>query len=116
MCTTAGKVLDADGKPLVLPSCTCAPTTEASPVFGNQFGNQIPGYTRATLTCLDVCAGPRGRRSGARRQFRQVQVGLSGESPTGRSRTVARTQLDGNVFSVNGYFDPDGQTADHLSS
>ncbi len=109
-----GKVLDADGKPLVLPELYVrADDLRRRLVFGNQFGNQIPGYTRADTVTLpstyvqDLVVTPVDE---ARRQFRQVQVGLSGEfTDWSFTATVARTQLDGNVFSVNGYFDPDGQ-------
>lgn len=44
------------------------------------------------------------------RQFQQVQLGLSGEFTSWSfTATVARTTLTGNVFSVDGYYNPDGQ-------
>ncbi len=81
--------------------------------FGTEFSNAIPGYTRAdtlgmpTSYVQDLVVTPVDE---ARRQFRQVQVGLSGEfARWSFTATAVRTQLEGNVFSVNGYFNPDGQ-------
>ncbi len=109
-----GAVLDADGKPLVLPELYVrADDLRRRLVFGTQFSNQIPGYTRADTLTLpanyvqDLVVTPVDE---ARRAFQQVQLGLSGEFDTWSfTATLARTQLDGNVFSVNGYFNPDGQ-------
>ncbi len=109
-----GKVLDASGQPLKLPLLYVrADDLRRRLVFGTQFSNQIPGYTQAdTLTMpstyvQDLVVTPVAE---ARRQFSQVQLGLTGDFTTWSfAATVARTQLDGNVFSVNGYFNPDGQ-------
>ncbi|MBL0169398.1 MAG: TonB-dependent receptor [Gemmatimonadaceae bacterium] len=109
-----GKVLDANGQPLKLPVLYVrADDLRRRLVFGTQFSNQIPGYTQAdTLTMpstyvQDLVITPVDEAS---RTFQQIQLGLTGEFATWSfTTTVARTHLDGNVFSVNGYFNPDGQ-------
>lgn len=109
-----GKVLDANGKPLTLPVVYVrADDLRKRLVFGTQFSNQIPGYSQAdtagmpTTYVQDLVIAP---VSEAGRQFQQVQLGLSGEFSTWSfTANVAKTRLTGNVFSVNGYFDPDGQ-------
>jgi hypothetical protein len=109
-----GKVLDANGQPLTLPVLYVrADDLRRRLVFGTQFSNEIPGYTQADTLTLprtyvqDLVVTP---VDGARREFQQVQVALTGEYSTWQfTASVARTQLTGNVFSVNGYFNPDGQ-------
>ena len=109
-----GKVLDANGQPLTFPVLYVrADDLRRRLVFGTQFSNQIPGYSQAdTLTMpstyvQDLVITP---VDDARRHFQQVQLGVTGEFATWSfTATAARTQLDGNVFSVNGYFNPDGQ-------
>lgn len=109
-----GRVLDANGKPLTLPLLYVrADDLRRRLVFGTQFSNQIPGYTQADTLKLpatyvqDLVVTPVDE---AQRKFNQVQIGLTGEYTNWSfTATVARTTLDGNVFSVNGYFDPDGQ-------
>ena len=109
-----GKVLDANGQPLKLPSVYVrADDLRKRLVFGTQFSNQIPGYTQADTLALpstyvqDLIITP---VDDARRQFQQIQLGLTGDYATWSfTATLAKTQLDGNVFSVNGYFNPDGQ-------
>ncbi|MEQ1692556.1 MAG: carboxypeptidase regulatory-like domain-containing protein, partial [Gemmatimonas sp.] len=109
-----GKVLDANGQPLIIPELYVrADDLRRRLVFGTQFSNQIPGYTQAdTLTMpttyvQDLVITPVDEAS---RQFQQVQVGLTGDFATWSfTASVVRTVLEGNVFSVNGYFNPDGQ-------
>ena len=109
-----GKVLDANGQPLKLPLLYVrADDLRRRLVFGTQFSNQIPGYTQADTLRLpstyvqDLVITP---VDDAQRRFNQIQLGLTGEYATWSfTATVARTLLRGNVFSVNGYFDPDGQ-------
>ena len=109
-----GPVLDANGSPLKLPTVYVrADDLRRRLVFGTQFSNQIPGYSQADTLSLpstyvqDLVISPVDE---AQRQFQQVQLGLTGEfTDWSFTATVARTQLSGNVFSVNGYFDPDGQ-------
>lgn len=109
-----GRVLDANGEPLTLPELYVrADDLRRRLVFGNTGINQIPGYTRADTIGMpstyvqDLVVTPVDE---AQRAFRQVQVGLSGEfARWSFTATVARTELTGNVFSVNGYYNPDGQ-------
>ena len=109
-----GPVMDANGQPLKLPTLYVrADDLRRRLVFGTQFSNQIPGYTQAdTLTMpstyvQDLVITPIDE---ANRKFQQVQVGITGEFATWSfTANVAKTSLDGNVFSVNGYFNPDGQ-------
>lgn len=109
-----GKVLDANGQPLKLPVLYVrADDLRKRLVFGTQFSNQIPGYTQADTLGLpstyvqDLVVTP---VSEGKRQFSQLQFGLSGEFATWSfTATAARTTLDGNVFSVDGYYNPDGQ-------
>lgn len=109
-----GKVLDANGQPLKLPALYVrADDLRRRLVFGTQFSNQIPGYTQADTLKLpstyvqDLVITPVDE---AQRKFNQVQLGLTGEyTKWSFTATVAKTNLEGNVFSVNGYFDPDGQ-------
>ena len=109
-----GRVLDANGQPLKLPVLYVrADDLRRRLVFGTQFTNQIPGYTQADTLTLpstyvqDLVITPVDE---ATRQFQQVQFGLTGEFTRWQfTASVVRTQLTGNVFSVNGYFNPDGQ-------
>jgi Carboxypeptidase regulatory-like domain len=109
-----GRVRDANGQPLTIPELYVrADDLRRRLVFGTEFSNAIPGYTRADTLGMprsyvqDLVVTPVDE---ARRQFQQIQVGLSGEFSTWSfTATAVRTQLDGNVFSVNGYFNPDGQ-------
>lgn len=109
-----GPVRDANGQPLVLPTVYVrSDDLRRRLVFGTQYSNQIPGYMQADTLQLprtyvqDLVITP---VQDAERRFRQIQVGLTGEfAEWSFTATVARTFLQGNVFSVNGYFDPDGQ-------
>lgn len=109
-----GQVLDANGQPLTLPTVYVrSDDLRRRLVFGTQFSNQIPGYTQADTVNLprtyvqDLVITPVDE---AQRRFHQVQLGLTGEFATWSfTATATRTMLQGNVFSVNGYFDPDGQ-------
>lgn len=109
-----GAVRDANGQPLVLPTVYVrSDDLRRRLVFGTQFSNQIPGYTQADTLRLpstyvqDLVITP---VEDAERRFQQIQVGLTGEfADWSFTATLARTFLEGNVFSVNGYFDPDGQ-------
>lgn len=109
-----GNVRDANGQPLKIPTLYVrADDLRRRLAFGTQFSNQIPGYTQADTLSLpstyvqDLIITPVEQ---AQRQFQQIQLGLSGEfTMWSFAATLAKTQLTGNVFSVNGYFNPDGQ-------
>ncbi len=109
-----GKVLDANGQPLKLPFVYVrSDDLRRRLVFGTQFSNQIPGYTQADTLSMpsvyeqDLVVQPVDE---GKRQFQQLQLGVSGEfTRWSFTATLAKTTLDGNVFSVDGYYNPDGQ-------
>lgn len=109
-----GRVLDANGNPLTLPTLYVrADDLRRRLVFGDQFSNEIPGYTRADTLNLPVNYEPDlviTPVDGANRKFDQAQATITGEfTRWSFNAALAVTNLRGNVFSVNGYFNPDGQ-------
>lgn len=109
-----GRVTDAAGNPLVLPTMYVrADDLRRRLAFGTQFSNEIPGYTQAdtlnlpTVVTPDLVITPVEE---ANRKFDQLQFALTGEFARWNFHSaIAVTNLRGNVFSVNGYFNPDGQ-------
>ena len=107
-----GAVKGSDGNPLVLPVMYVrVDSLRARLKFG--VGNQVPGYTRADTATVpsafvqDLVIRP---VEDARRDYGQVQVVVNGVYPNWQfNAAVAFTNLTGNVFSVNGYFNPNGQ-------
>ncbi len=74
-------------------------------------GDQVPGYTASdTLTIFynpNLALRP---VDGAERNFDQLQLSLQGNyDRVTFNAAVAYTNLTGNLFSVNGYFDPEGE-------
>ena len=109
-----GRVVDARGNPLTLPTLYVrADDLRRRLAFGTQFSNQIPGYTAADTLNLPTVVDPDlviTPVDAANRKFDQVQASLSGEfTRWSFNAALALTNLRGNVFSVNGYFNPDGQ-------
>jgi hypothetical protein len=103
-----GPVRDVNGKPLVLPLVY---VRNDDLVERLRAGDVIPGYVRPDTLRLafeqELVLRPVDE---ARRSFQQVQVTVSGAWPRlSFAGTLAWTRLTGNVFSVNGYFDPSGQ-------
>jgi hypothetical protein len=109
-----GRVVDARGNPLTLPTIYVrADDLRRRLAFGTQFSNQIPGYTAAdtlnlpTVVTPDLVITPVDE---ANRKFEQVQLAITGDfTRWSFNAAIAVTNLRGNVFSVNGYFNPDGQ-------
>lgn len=109
-----GRVTDADGKPLTLPTMYVrADDLRRRLVFGTAFSNEIPGYTQGDTLNLPVTVVPDlviTPVDAANRKFDQVQLALTGAFTRWNfNASVAFTNLRGNVFSVNGYFNPEGQ-------
>ncbi len=103
-----------NGLPLVLPTLYVrVDSLRARLKFG--VGGQVPGYTKADTLGLnasfiqDLVLKPVNE---ARRDFGQVQAVLTGSYPKWSfNASFAFTNLTGNLFSVNGYFNPEGQEA-----
>ncbi len=74
-------------------------------------GDVIPGYVASDSLRLGYDPALVIRPvDGAQRAFDQVQLSLSGVWPrVSFNAAVAFTNLTGNLFSVNGYFNPSGQ-------
>lgn len=105
-------VTGPDGQPLVLPVVYVrVDSLRARLRFG--LGGQVPGYTRADTLGLastivqDLVVRPVDE---AQRKFGQLQAVVNGVYPQWSfNAAVAVTKLTGNLFSVNGYFDPNGE-------
>ena len=102
-----GPVLDPDGAPVVLPQLFARADDVRARL---RAGDAIPGFSVADTLRLMVDQTLVLRRvDEARRDFRQLQLGVTGVLPRAQVHAaVAFTQLTGNVFSVNGYADPLG--------
>ncbi len=74
-------------------------------------GDQIPGYQRSDTANLSFNQSLVLRPvDGAQRDFDQVQLSLQGSyDRLSFNAAVAYTRLTGNLFSVNGYFNPVGE-------
>jgi hypothetical protein len=97
-----------DGRPLVLPTLYVRNDDLRARL---RAGDQIPGFTRADTARLGYTADNVVTPvPSARRRFDQVQLQLTGAFPAWTFNTaVALTRLRGNVFSVNGYDNANGQ-------
>ena len=101
-------VLDANGQELVLPTVYVRSDDLSARL---RAGDVVPGYVAADTLRLgyspDLVIRP---VDDARRDFDQVQLSLAGAWPRlSFHASLAWTNLTGNLFSVNGYFDPTGQ-------
>ncbi|MEP6763555.1 MAG: hypothetical protein ABJB66_04545, partial [Gemmatimonadaceae bacterium] len=107
-------VVGPNGLPLVLPTMYVrVDSLRARIKFGT--GNQVPGYVKADTLGMnasfvqDLVLRP---VDDAKRDYGQVQAVLTGTYPTWSfNASFAFTNLVGNLFSVNGYFNPEGQEA-----
>jgi hypothetical protein len=103
-----GAVLDANGQPLVLPTVYVRNDDLANRLSA---GDQIPGYVDTDTLRLrfeqDLVIRP---VDDARRDFNQLQFSVAGTYPRLQfNAALAYTRLTGNLYSVNGYFNPSGQ-------
>ena len=103
-----GALASPDGGPLSLPVIYVRNDDLRARLQG---GDLIPGYTQSDTTRLAYT--PRlvlTPVDAAQRAYDQFMLMLEGAWPRlSMNASVARTTLTGNVFSVNGYLDPNGQ-------
>ncbi len=104
----AGSVLDADGQELVLPVVYVRSDNLRQRL---RAGDEIPGYAAADSFTLAFSPNRVIRPvDEAERNFQQVQLSLAGSyARLNFNAALAFTNLTGNVFSVNGYFNPNGE-------
>ncbi len=105
---TRGAVPDPDGNPLVLPVVYVRNDDLRNRLAA---GDQIPGYSAVDTLRLtfnqNLVIRPVDE---AERNFNQVQFSLQGNyERVSFNAAIALTDLTGNLFSVNGYFNPSGQ-------
>lgn len=103
-----GPVTGADGASVVLPLLYVRNDALRDRL---RAGDVVPGYTRADTARLAFNPRPiLTTVDDASRAFDQLQLMVQGVWPRLTVHaSVARTILTGNVFSVNGYVDPNGQ-------
>jgi len=103
-----GTVKDPDGRDVVLPEIYVRNDDLRARL---RLGDVIPGYTRSDTSRLgyvpDLVLRPVDE---AQRQFEQLQLSLQGDyQRLTFNAALAFTNLTGNLFSVNGYFNPVGE-------
>ncbi len=103
-----GPVIGADGQPVILPEVFVRNDDLRDRLLA---GDNVPGYSLADTTDLNFVQDLVIRSvDDARRDFDQVQLQLNGVfARWSFNAALAWTNLTGNLFSVNGYFNPSGQ-------